>query len=46
VPENFGVICRDWRDKKITLEQAAEATGMPKGTFYAKARKLEKGERV
>jgi DNA invertase Pin-like site-specific DNA recombinase len=46
VPENFGVICRDWRDKKITLEQAAEAAGMPKGTFYAKARKLEKGERV
>ena len=40
-PENFMEIHRDWRKKKITLRQAAEACGMPIGTFYAKARKLE-----
>ncbi len=40
-PENFREIHRDWRKKKITLRQAAEACGMPVGTFYAKARKFE-----
>lgn len=40
-PENFQKIHRDWRRKKITLRQAAEACGMPVGAFYAKARKLE-----
>ena len=40
-PENFGSIHRDWRKKKITLRQAAEACAMPVGTFYAKARKFE-----
>jgi len=41
LPENFTEIHSDWRDKKITLCQAAEACGMPKGTFYAKAVKWE-----
>lgn len=40
-PENFREIHRDWRKKKITLRQAAEACDMPVGTFYAKARKFE-----
>ena len=40
-PENFREIHRDWRKKKITLRQAAEACAMPVGTFYAKARKFE-----
>lgn len=40
-PDNFRKIHCDWRDKKITLRQAAEACGMPVGTFYGKARKLE-----
>ncbi len=40
-PDNFREIHRDWRNKKITLRQAADACGMPVGTFYGKARKLE-----
>lgn len=43
-PENFGEIHKEWRDKKITLREAAEACALPVGTFYAKAVKLEKLE--
>lgn len=41
LPENFREVHRQWRNKKITLHQAAEACGMPEGTFYAKAAKFE-----
>ncbi|MDE6747714.1 MAG: recombinase family protein [Lachnospiraceae bacterium] len=40
-PDNFNEIHSNWRNKKITLRQAANACGMPIGTFYDKARKLE-----
>ena len=40
-PDNFQEIHGDWRKKKITLRQAADACGMPVGTFYGKARKFE-----
>lgn len=40
-PENFQEILQNWKEKKITLRQAAEACGMPVGTFYEKARKFE-----
>ena len=43
LPENFHAVHKKWRDKKITLRQAAKACGMPEGTFYAKARKFEEG---
>lgn len=39
--ENFYVVHRAWRGKKLTLKQAAEACNMPVGTFYGKARKFE-----
>ena len=42
LPDNFREVHKAWRDKKITLRQAANACGMPEGTFYAKAVKLEK----
>lgn len=42
LPENFYEIHQAWRDKKITLRQAANACEMPVGTFYAKAVKHEK----
>ena len=44
MPENFLEIHRLWRGKQLTLTQAARACGLPKGTFYAKARKLEEEE--
>lgn len=36
LPANFEEVCCDWTSKKITLRQAAEACGMPVGTFYSK----------
>lgn len=41
LPDNFCEVHKAWRDKKITLQQAANACEMPIGTFYAKAVKLE-----
>ncbi|MGN9235489.1 recombinase family protein [Anaerolactibacter massiliensis] len=41
LPENFHEVHQAWRNKKITLRQAAKACGMPEGTFYGKARKFE-----
>ena len=40
-PENFLKVHGDWRKKKLTLRQAADACSMPIGTFYGKARKFE-----
>ena len=42
LPENFFAVHEAWRHKKITLRQAADACGMPMGTFYTKAVKFEK----
>lgn len=44
LPENFCQVHTAWRDKKMTLQQAAKTCGMPVGTFYAKAVALEKVE--
>ncbi len=41
LPDNFYEVLRDWRAKKIPLTEAAKACGMPQGTFYSKARRLE-----
>ena len=37
LPDNFDRMHHAWRSKKITLQQAAEACGMPAGTFYSAA---------
>ncbi|GAB2046323.1 recombinase family protein [Agathobaculum sp. TL06] len=42
LPDNFDAVHRAWRDKRLTLRQAARACDMPPGTFYAKAVKVEK----
>lgn len=42
LPDNFYEVHKSWREKKLTLRQAAEKCGMSESTFYAKARKLEK----
>ena len=36
-PENFYEIYNQWREKKLTLEQAAAACHLPQSTFYDKA---------
>ena len=41
LPDNFHILHQAWRGQKITLRQAARACGMPTGTFYSKAIKLE-----
>ena len=41
IPDNFHMLHQAWRGQKITLRQAARACGMPTGTFYSKAIKLE-----
>lgn len=41
LPDNFLMLHQAWRGQKITLRQAARACGMPTGTFYSKAIKLE-----
>lgn len=34
IPENFDKLHRAWRGGEMTLAQAAEACGIPSGTFY------------
>lgn len=41
LPVNFVPVYREWKSKKISLEKAAKACGLPQGTFYNKARKFE-----
>lgn len=41
LPGNFYEVHKAWRNKKLTLKQAAAACNMPVGTFYGKARKFE-----
>lgn len=42
LPENFYEVHKAWRNGKLTLQQAADMCGLPKGTFYCKAKKFEK----
>ena len=46
LPENFYAVHKAWREKKLSLPQAAAACGMPEGTFYAKAQKFENSEQT
>lgn len=41
LPENFDNVYSAWKRKEITLQQAAAACNMPKGTFYGKVQKYE-----
>ncbi len=45
LPENFEEICRQWKEKKLTLRQAAEACGLAESTFRDKARKYAEKEK-
>lgn len=41
LPENFYQVHEQWREKRLTLNQAADACAMPVSTFYYKALQLE-----
>ena len=41
LPDNFYEVHKAWRDKKMTLKEAAEACDLPIGTFYGKAIQFE-----
>lgn len=42
MPDSFPDLCRAWRDKEISLREAAECCGVPKSTFYDAALRLDK----
>ena len=44
LPDNFHAVHKVWRAGQLTLDQAAAACHRPRGTFYAKAVRFEKGE--
>ena len=44
LPANFHETHKAWRNKELTLKQAAAACNMPTGTLYDKARKFENSE--
>ena len=39
---NILAVHKAWRDKKLTLKEAAEACDLPVGTFYGKSIQFEK----
>ncbi len=41
LPEGFESFRRAWRDREMTLREAADACGLPKSTFYDAARRME-----
>ena len=46
LPDNFNEIHRLWRDKKMSLKEAAKACSMAESTFYVKSRKLEECKNI
>ncbi len=42
LPDNFDEVHKQWREKKITLKQAARACGLAESTFFDKVKELEK----
>ena len=40
-PENFEALRQAWREKELTLREAASACGMPKSSFYDAALRVE-----
>ena len=44
LPTNFGEICLQWRSGKLSVSQASDACGMPRSTFFYRARLYEAAE--
>lgn len=41
LPSNFYEVYKQWREKKLTLKQAAKACNLPESTFFDKAKSFE-----
>lgn len=46
LPDNFYQVHREWRGKKLTLNEAADACAMPVSTFYYKAVQFENSTKI
>lgn len=46
IPENFYQMCKEWRDGKIKIEEAARSCNMCPKTFYSKVVKYEKEQQL
>ena len=46
LPENFHEVHKAWREKKLTLKQAAEACGMKESTFFCKVKQMEENNNM
>ena len=44
LPDNFYKVYEQWKDKKLTLRQAAKACNLAASTFFDKAKAFEKGD--
>jgi DNA invertase Pin-like site-specific DNA recombinase len=44
LPERFDQAHQAWREKKLTIKEAAAAVDMPVSTFFDKVKKIEQGE--
>lgn len=44
LPDNFDALRKAWRNRQMTLSQAASACGLPEGTFYSAALRREQAE--
>lgn len=44
LPANFEEVRQAWRRGECTLQQAADACGMPRGTFYDAASRAERAD--
>lgn len=42
LPDNFYEVHKQWREKKLTLKQAAKACGLAESTFFDKSKEFEK----
>ena len=46
LPDNFHEVHKAWREKKLTLKQAAEACGMKESTFFCKVKRIEERSKL
>lgn len=44
LPDNFQAVRQAWKQKKLTLHQAAQACGMPDTTFYDAVKRQDRGD--